>query len=90
MRSRYRAWIADASRALLEKRRQDVVTMLTSCGVDPLDVPKWPEIWREEDGVHIDRFLRNEKGAIRRDDAGFMIEEAVITPAAIPDWIPFD
>lgn len=89
-RARCRVWMASATQALLEKRRQDVLDMLISCDVDPGDIPRWPEVWREEDGVHIDRFMRDESGALRRDDIGFLIEEAVLTPAVIPDWIPFD
>lgn len=89
LRTRYRAWISDAVRALLEKRRSDVLAMLASCDVDPKDVPKWPEIWRDEEGVHIDRFMRTEDGRIRRDDFGFMVEESVIQPTVIPDWIAY-
>lgn len=89
LRTRYRAWMSDAARALLEKRRADVLAMLASCGVDPTDVPLWPEIWRDGDGVHIDRFMRTEDGRLRRDDFGFMVEESVIQPTVIPDWIAY-
>lgn len=89
MRSERRARTAGAVLSLLEKRRRDVLTMLASCEVDPRDIPRWPEIWREEDGVHIDRYMRNEHGNIRRDDVGPMVEEAIISPAFVPDWIAY-
>lgn len=89
-RTWHRAWVADVVRALLEKRRREVLAMLASCDVNPRDIPLWPEIWREEDGVHIDRYMRNEHGSIRKDDIGPMVEEAVISPAFVPDWIAYD
>lgn len=39
--------VADVTRALLEKRKQETLAMLESCGVDPRTIPLWPEIWRE-------------------------------------------
>lgn len=89
LRTRNRAWMADAVRALLEKRNADVLDMLASCGVSPTDVPRWPEIWRDEEGVHIDLFMRTEDGRLRRDDFGAMVEEGVIHPTVIPDWIAY-
>jgi len=83
------ARVADAAVRLLERRRQEVNAMLRSCGVDPRTVPLWPEIWREGDVVHIDRFMFDGRGRVRRDNRGVMVEECEICPDVIPDWIPF-
>lgn len=82
--------VADVTRALLEKRKQETLAMLESCGVDPRTIPLWPDIWREGRYVHLERFMYTESGQIRRDDYGVMIEEFAIEPEGIPGWIPFD
>jgi len=84
------AWVADAAAKLLERRKQETVAMLKSCGVDPRTVPLWPDIWREGPYVYIERYMFTESGQIRRDDYGPMIEEFAIEPDVIPSWIPFD
>jgi hypothetical protein len=89
MRTMLRTEVSESVRALLEKRRKDVLAMLASCGVDPMAIPRWPEIWRDEEGIHIDRYMRTEDGRLRRDDFGFMVEESVIQPTVIPDWIAY-
>lgn len=89
LRSRRRAAVAATALALLDSRRRDVLAMLASCEEDPKGIPLWPEIWRDEDGVHIDRFVRTEEGNIRLDETGPRVEEAVIRPTVIPDWIAY-
>lgn len=84
------AHVADAVVKLMEQRRRESVTMLKSCGVDPATVPLWTDMWREGQQVHIERFMFDEGGRLRRDDHGLMIEEFTIEPDVVPDWIPFD
>lgn len=83
-------WMATAAQRLLEKRKQETIEMLKSCGIEPRTVPLWPEIWREGPYVYLERFMFTEDGALRIDDYGPMIEEFAIEPERIPDWIPFD
>lgn len=87
LRSRRRAHVAALAMSLLESRKQDVMEMLGSCGVSPQDVPLWPALWRDEGGVHIDRYVRNEEGNIRVEDGWPVIREEVIQPSVIPEWI---
>jgi hypothetical protein len=89
LRSRRRAAVAAVALALLDSRRHDVLSMLASCEEDPKGIPLWPEIWRDEDGIHIDRFVRTDQGNIRLDGVGPQIEQAVIHPTVIPDWIAY-
>lgn len=84
------AAVVDAAMKLLERRKQETIEMLKSCGVDPSTVPLWPEIWREGPYVYTERFMFDDNGRLRRDDYGPMIEEFAIEPEVIPDWIPFD
>lgn len=83
-------WMATALQRLLMQRRGDIIEMLNSCGVDPYTIPLWPEIWREGQRVHLDRYMLTEGGGIRRGSFGPMVEEFVIEPDLIPSWIPFD
>jgi hypothetical protein len=83
------ARVATVVQRLLDKRAREVIEMLESCGVQLGIIPLWPEIWREKDGVHVDRFMLTAEGCVRRDGHGPMIEEFVIQPDRVPDWIPF-
>lgn len=82
------AHVADAVMRLRERRRQEAIAMLRSCGVDPRTVPLGADMWREGRVVYIERFMFDEKGKPRRDDHDLMTEEFAIEPDFVPDWIP--
>lgn len=89
LRTRLRAQVADAVRALHEERRVELVGILLDCGVDVHSIARHGSMWRDEEGLHLDRYLRTEDGRIRHEGDDPLTEEFVVRPEWIPDWVPF-
>jgi hypothetical protein len=91
LRTRYRARMADAAQALLDKRRAEAIVMLESCGVRPKDVPLDVDFWRIGPRVFLEQFVRDDETGnirVRKDRTGVMVEAFWIEPQTVPDWIP--
>lgn len=89
LRTRLRVQMGEAVRSLHEKRRLEMVDILRRSGVDVRSIPRDCDMWRDEEGLHLDRFTYTEDGKIRLDGGEPLIEEFTVKPDRIPDWIPF-
>lgn len=90
-RSRLRAQLAESVLALWGQRRQEIVAMVRSCGLEPNQIPLGSQLWREGDRIHLDRFVCDpESGNVIFSEKlqGPLTEEFTIEPESIPHWIP--
>lgn len=92
-RSRLRARMAGAAMTLWEQRRQELVALVRSCGIEPNQIPLDSQLWHEGGRIHLDRFICDpQSGAIVYSEElqGPLREEFTIEPKSVPSWIPFN